>query len=286
MHVNDNPLKGIFAMLLAVLSFSAMDASMKQLTQFYGPMQITSLRAGCALPFIVLWLASTNKLQHLFDARWSLHIFRAVLGITMLAAFIKGMESLSLANAYSIFFVAPLLITLLSVWWLKDKVNRKQWIAIFIGLAAVIYMLKPSGDQMLSTGALMVLLASVCYAVSAITVRILAKSDHASNMVFWLMTMIMLGAGSLAMLDWRPLQLAHWPLLLGIGITGALGQVFITEAFRLAPPSIIAPFEYTALVWGLGFDIVLWQIYPTASVMLGALVIMLSGLYLIWQQRK
>jgi len=126
----------------------------------------------------------------------------------------------------------------------------------------------------------------VCYAVSAITVRILAKSDHASNMVFWLMTMIMLGAGSLAMLDWRPLQLAHWPLLLGIGITGALGQVFITEAFRLAPPSIIAPFEYTALVWGLGFDIVLWQIYPTASVMLGALVIMLSGLYLIWQQRK
>jgi drug/metabolite transporter (DMT)-like permease len=286
MHNTDNPLKGIFAMLLAVFLFSGMDAAMKQLTDSYGPMQITCLRAACAWPFIVLWLAKTQRLQHLLDARWSLHVFRAVLGIIMLAAFIKSLETLSLADAYSIFFSAPLLITLLSVWWLKDKVNLKQWTAIAIGLLAVIYMLKPSGDNMLSIGAVMVLIASICYAVSAITVRILAKSDHAGNMVFWLMTMIMLGAGLLALPTWQTLQWQHWPLFLVIGLTGAAGQVFITEAFRLAPPSIIAPFEYTALVWGLGFDIVLWQLYPSSTMLLGSAVIMASGLYLIWQQNR
>ncbi len=286
MHNTDNPIKGILAMLLAVLLFSAMDAAMKQLTANYGPMQITCLRAACAWPFIMLWLAKTDRLKHLLQARWSLHFFRAVLGIIMLAAFIKSLETLSLADAYSIFFASPLLITLLSVWWLKDKVNTKQWVAIFVGLAAVIYMLKPTGDNLLSIGALMVFIAAICYAVSAITVRILAKSDHAGNMVFWLMTLIMVGAGALAFPTWQPLQLDHWPLFLVIGCTGAAGQVFITEAFRLAPPAVIAPFEYTALIWGLGFDIVLWQHYPSLSMLLGAGVIMASGLYLIWQQNR
>lgn len=286
MQNTDHPLKGIVAMILAVLLFSGMDAAMKQLTTSYGPMQITCLRAACAWPFIVLWLTKTQRLRHLFDARWSLHCLRAVLGIIMLAAFIKSLETLSLADAYSIFFSAPLLITLLSVWWLKDKVNLKQWVAIIIGLLAVLYMLKPSGENMRSIGAVMVLIASICYAISAITVRILAKSDHAGNMVFWLMTMIMLGAGLLAWPSWQPLEWQHWPLFLIIGLTGAAGQVFITEAFRLAPPSVIAPFEYTALVWGLGFDIVLWQLYPSSAMLIGAAVIIASGLYLVWQQDR
>lgn len=286
MQNTDHPLKGIVAMILAVLLFSGMDAAMKQLTTSYGPMQITCLRAACAWPFIVLWLTKTQRLRHLFDARWSLHCLRAVLGIIMLAAFIKSLETLSLADAYSIFFSAPLLITLLSVWWLKDKVNLKQWVAIIIGLLAVLYMLKPSGENMRSIGAVMVLIASICYAISAITVRILAKSDHAGNMVFWLMTMIMLGAGVLAWPSWQPLEWQHWPLFLIIGLTGAAGQVFITEAFRLAPPSVIAPFEYTALVWGLGFDIVLWQLYPSSAMLIGAAVIIASGLYLVWQQDR
>ena len=286
MQNTDHPLKGIVAMILAVLLFSGMDAAMKQLTTSYGPMQITCLRAACAWPFIVLWLTKTQRLRHLFDARWSLHCLRAVLGIIMLAAFIKSLETLSLADAYSIFFSAPLLITLLSVWWLKDKVNLKQWVAIIIGLLAVLYMLKPSGENMRSIGAVMVLIASICYAISAITVRILAKSDHAGNMVFWLMTMIMLGAGLLAWPSWQPLEWQHWPLFLIIGLTGAAGQVFITEAFRLAPPSVIAPFEYTALVWGLGFDIVLWQLYPSSAMLVGAAVIIASGLYLVWQQDR
>lgn len=285
MQTTDNRLRGIIAMLLAVLFFAGMDASMKALTTSYSPMQITFLRAACAWPLIVLWLWHGNRLQYLMQARWSLHLLRAVLGILMLSSFIFAIKTLSLGDAYAIFFAAPFLITILSVWWLKEYVAPRQWLAIAIGMAAIVYMLKPDGDQLLSLGALAALLSAFCYAVSGITVRILARSEPSGNMVFWLMTFIGIGAGLLAIPDWQPLQLQHWPYFLAIAVTGAIGQFCITEAFRQAPPSVVAPFEYTALVWGMGFDLLLWQVWPDHRLLIGSAVIISSGLYLIWQER-
>ncbi len=278
-------LKGILAMLVAVAMFSCMDAAMKSLVDHYSAMQIACLRGLLAWPLVVMWLFATRRVQHLLRARWPLHLFRAVLGITMLASFVFSLQSLSLADAYAIFFAAPLLITALSVWWLREKVDGRQWLAIVVGLLAVLYMLKPSGDNWLSLGALAALLAAVCYAVSGITVRVLARTDDSGNMVFWLMTLLTLGAGLLAWPDWKTLQAQHWLPFLVIAMTGAVGQVAITEAFRLAPASVIAPFEYTAMLWGVGFDVLLWQVWPSAAVLLGAGVIMASGLYLIARER-
>lgn len=278
-------LKGILAMLVAVAMFSCMDAAMKSLAGHYSAMQIACLRGLLAWPLVVVWLFATRRVHHLLRARWPLHLFRAVLGITMLASFVYSLQTLSLADAYAIFFAAPLLITALSVWWLREKVDTRQWLAIIVGLLAVLYMLKPSGDNWLSLGALASLLAAVCYAISAITVRVLARTDDSGNMVFWLMTLLTLGAGLLAWPEWKTLQMQHALPFLVIAITGAVGQVFITEAFRLAPASIIAPFEYTAMLWGVGFDVLLWQVWPSAAVLLGAGVIMASGLYLIARER-
>lgn len=100
------------------------------------------------------------------------------------------------------------------------------------------------------------------------------------------MTFIMLGAGLLALPQWQPLQLTLWPAYVLIGVSGFIGQLAITEAFRIAPGSVVAPFEYTALLWAIGFDIVLWQVFPDSRMLLGATVIMASGLYLLWQQRR
>ncbi len=283
---NDRPTRGIIAMLLAVAFFAAMDAGMKALTQYHSPMQIACLRGALAWPFVVLWLWQSGQVKHLLKARWSLHLLRAALGITMLWAFVFSLQSLALADAYAIFFAAPFIITLLSAWWLKEYVAPRHYVVLAIGLAAVFYMLKPDAGQWFSLGALGALLAAFCYAVSAITVRVLARSDGAGNMVFWLMTFLALGAGVLALPNWQPLQPALWSVYLLIGVAGFLGQITITEAFRIAPAAVVAPFEYTALLWGIGFDIVLWQLYPDSRVLLGASVIMLCGLYLLWQQKR
>jgi drug/metabolite transporter (DMT)-like permease len=92
-------------------------------------------------------------------------------------------------------------------------------------------------------------------------------------------------AGSLAMPTWVPIRSEHWILIGAIGIFAAVGQHLLTEAFRHAPPSVVAPFEYTALLWGMAIDRIVWGVLPTSRVYIGGGIVIVSGLYLIWRER-
>jgi drug/metabolite transporter (DMT)-like permease len=188
---------------------------------------------------------------------------------------------LPLSTAYSIFFVAPLLITALSVPFLGERVGPRRWTAIAVGFAGVLVVLRPTGAGMLTTAGLAVLLAALGYAVSAITVRVLARTDSTQAMVVWLMLLMAVGAGLLAWPQWTPLRTEHAWIIIGIGIAGALGQWAITEAFRLGEASLLAPLEYTALVWGVLLDATLWGVLPDSVTWFGAGIIVASGLYLL-----
>jgi drug/metabolite transporter (DMT)-like permease len=192
---------------------------------------------------------------------------------------------LPLSTAYSIFFVAPLLITALSVPILGERVGPRRWTAIGIGLLGVLVVLRPTGEGVLTTAGFAVLVAALGYAVSAITVRVLARTDSTQAITFWLLALMGLGAGALAWPDWVPLRAEHAWLIGGIGIAGAIGQYAITEAFRLGEASLIAPLEYTALVWGVALDLALWGVLPDAITWLGAAIIIASGLYLIRREK-
>ncbi|HEX5756478.1 MAG TPA: DMT family transporter, partial [Arenimonas sp.] len=121
--------------------------------------------------------------------------------------------------------------------------------------------------------------------VSAIAVRVLHRTDSGQSMVFWMLAMLSLGATAMAWPQWQPITAAHGPWLLGIGLTGFLGQIAITEAFRHGEASVVAPFEYSAMAWALLLDWALWQLLPDGVTMLGAGIIVASGLYLIRRER-
>jgi drug/metabolite transporter (DMT)-like permease len=104
-------------------------------------------------------------------------------------------------------------------------------------------------------------------------------------MVFWLMTFIAIGAGLLAIPVWRPLRHEHLWIVCGMGVSGSVGQWAVTEAFRRGEASFIAPFEYTALIWGMGLDWFVWKTIPTAVTLAGASVIIASGIYLVRRER-
>ena len=190
-----------------------------------------------------------------------------------------------LSGAYAIFFVAPLLITALSVPLLGERVGPRRWGAIAAGLAGVVVALRPTGEGMASLAGLAVLLAALGYAVSAITVRLLSRTDSTQAMVVWLMALIALGAGALAWPAWVPIARGDLWIVGAIGVTGALGQVAVTEAFRQGEASLVAPFEYTALAWGVGLDLALWGVLPDAATWLGAAVVVASGLYMLHRER-
>ncbi|HWI23902.1 MAG TPA: DMT family transporter [Lysobacter sp.] len=275
-----------FLMMLASVGLLAlMDAGLKLLSAHYPAFEVAALRGAASLPLVLAWALLTTGGASLLRVRWSLHLLRGVLGVGMMACFVYALRTLPLSTAYSIFFVAPLLITALSVPFLGEHVGPRRWVAIGIGLLGVLVVLRPTGEGVLSMAGLAVLVAAFGYATSAITVRILARSDNNQAMVVWLMAFMALGAGALALPHWVPLQPAHAWLIAGVGVAGALGQYAITEAFRLGEASLLAPLEYTALVWGVAFDLALWGVLPDAITWLGAGIIVASGLYLLRRER-
>ncbi len=278
-------LYSIYAMLLAVFMFALMDTAMKLLSARYPAMQVAALRAMCSLPLVAAYLAWRGAFTGVFRVRWPMHLLRAMLGILMLALFAFGLQKLSLAEAYSIFFIAPALITALSVLLLKERVDLARWVAIGVGLTGVLVVLRPSGAGFLTVGGLAVLGSAACYAISAITVRVLARTDRSEHTVFWLMVMISIGAGALAAPGWIAMPAGEIPLLCGLAVSGFIGQLAITEAFSHGEASSVAPFEYSALAWGVGLDWLLWRALPDSYTLLGAAIIIGSGLYLIRHEK-
>jgi drug/metabolite transporter (DMT)-like permease len=278
-------LRSIVFMLGAVCFFSLMDAVMKFLAGTYPPMQVAALRGLSALPFVLVYVAWLGAGRSLLRVRWPLHLLRGALSIAMLSLFAFSLRELPLAEAYTIFFVAPLLITLLSIPVLKERVRLSHWAAIVAGMAGVLVALRPSHEGFFTLGALAVLGAAACYAASAIAGRLLSRTDASVTLVFWTTVALALGAGLLAAPQWVPVARADWSLVLALAVTGFIGQVCITEAFRHGQAAVVAPFEYTALAWGVGLDWVLWRTFPDAWTWAGGAIIVASGLYLVRRER-
>ena len=273
--------KAVVTMLAAVALFCVMDAGLKQLSAHYPSIQVAALRGAASLPLALAWALMTTGWRSLLRVRWPLHALRGALGVMMIAAFVHGVRTLPLSTAYSIFFVAPLLITALSGPLLGERVGRRRWIAIAIGMLGVLIVLRPTGEGVMTTAGLAVLLSALGYAVAAITVRVLASTDSTQAMVVWLMASMAAGAGALAAPGWVALRGEHAGLIAGVGIAGALGQYAITEAFRMGEASLLAPLEYSALVWGAVLDLTLWHVLPDRVTWIGAAVIVASGWYLV-----
>jgi drug/metabolite transporter (DMT)-like permease len=272
-------------MLVAVGFFAFMDTVLKVLSTRYPALQVAALRGWVALPLIVLWIQWRGTWHTVWRIRWPLHLLRGVLAIGMLTFFTYGLKQLPLANAYTLFFVAPILITVLSAPVLGERVPRAHWWAVAGGMVGVLVALRPGVDGWVSWAALAVLGSAVCYAVAAVAARLSSRTDSSESLMLWIMVMVALGASTLAAPHWVPVQAGDAWLLAALAIAGFGGQLFITEAFRHGQASAVAPFEYTALAWGLGVDWLVWNALPDAYTLMGGAIIIASGLYVVRHER-
>jgi drug/metabolite transporter (DMT)-like permease len=276
-------LRAITAMVAACAMFACMDALLKALSGTYPPLQVTALRGLTAMPLVCLYLLWRRQTGAVFSRRlrWRLHLLRGVITVAMMALFTYGLKTLGLAEAYTLTFVAPLIITMLSVPMLKETVPPRHWVAIALGLGGVVVALRPDQGAFLSIGALAVLAAAVCYAVSNVVGRIISRSEPSATLVFWTTASMALGGGLLSAAQWVDILPAHGPLLAGLAISGFLGQLAISEAFRHGQASAVAPFEYTALAWAVTLDWMVWHAVPDAYTLAGGAIIIASGIYLV-----
>ncbi len=273
-------------MLMAVASFAGMDAMLKVFSQHYPAMEVAFLRGLASLPFMALPALVKGRYHDLKPNRLGMHLLRGSLMVVMLAGFIYAVRTLSLANVYSIFLAEPLIVTALAVPLLGDRVGWRNWIAVCVGLVGVLVMLKPSASGFVTIGALAALVAAIAYALGVIALRVITRTDSTTSVIVWTVGLMTLMTGFIAVPAWVPLQREHWGWLVALGVCGALGQHLLTEAFRSAPPSVVAPFEYTALVWGVLIDWVFWNVLPASRMYLGGGIVIASGLYLIWLEHS
>jgi drug/metabolite transporter (DMT)-like permease len=277
---------GMAAMLTGVAAFAFMDAGLKLLSQHYSATQVAALRGLAALPVVFAWALYAGGARQLVQVRWPLHIARGLLSVLMMITFTFGLRELSLARAYSLFFVAPMLIAIFSMFFFGERVGRAQWAAIAVGFVGVLIVLKPETSGFGWAGSLAILCTALCYSLSNVLVKLIGRTDSTQSMVFWMTCMLAIGSTALALPGWQPLREEHFLWCVGIAITGAVGQWGITYAFKQAPAATVAPLEYSGLAWVIVIDYLGWSVVPGWRTLLGAAVIIASGLYLVRHEAR
>jgi len=277
---------GIASMLAGMAAVSVMDALAKWLAAGYPISELVFFRSLFALPlvFFILWQQRGGVAA--LTPRWRLgHALRASLSLGALFAFFTGLRYLPLAEAISIAFAAPLFVTALSVPILGERVGPRRWAAVVAGFLGVLIMTRP-GAEAFRPEALYILAAALCYALSMLVTRRLARSET-TPAVMLSGICVALAVSVLALpFGWRtPVGADFWLFVL-LGVVGGIGMYFMTQAYRYAPAAVIAPFDYTALLWGTLIGWLVWQELPGTNVWFGAAIVIASGLYIVHRETR
>jgi drug/metabolite transporter (DMT)-like permease len=290
---------GIACIVAAMLALSLQDSLIKWLGASYALHQIVLTRSLIAAAVTLVVLAATARLALLRTRRWSLHLSRGLLLVASNSFFFLGLIAMPIAEAVAMFFVAPLFITLLSVLLLAEPVGPRRLLAVLVGFAGVVIVVRP-GSGLFGYVALLPVGAAATYAIMQILTRRLGTTDSAVAMAFSVQIVFIaagiamglaVGDGRFAGSDdpsldfllraWRMPSAADVPLFALVGLLIAAASVLLSQAYRITEAATIAPFEYIALpfaaIWGLLF----WGEVPDATALVGMTLIIASGIFIV-----
>jgi drug/metabolite transporter (DMT)-like permease len=278
-------LLGIGLMCAALLCFSCLDATAKWLNRSVDPMLTVWWRYAASVILVSFLINPWTEPGMLRTNRLGLQIVRSVLLFLSTAANFVALQYLQLAETISIMFSTPLMVALLAGPVLGEWIGPRRLIAIGFGFIGVLIVTRP-GLGTMHPAILLSVAGSVCYAFYAITTRILAAHDSSRT------TMVYSGLAGVALmtpaLPWiwsSPASPATWLLLLSLGFYGAFGHWLLILAHARAPAPILSPFIYTQIVWMLALGYFIFGDWPDAFTLVGASVVIASGLYLLYRER-
>jgi drug/metabolite transporter (DMT)-like permease len=280
MTAAQSPLRGIALMVFAVALYSIMDALVKGLAQTYHPFQVAFFRGLFALVPIGVMIAMRGGIRLLATRRIAGHATRSAMGVAALLMFFYAFAHMKLADVVAVGFAAPLFITALSVPLLGEEVGWRRWTAVILGFAGVVLVVDPGGD-VLNPVALVALAAAMFYALAVVTMRKLVATESNAAIVFYFSVAAALVCGAMMPFLWISPTLPHLALLILIGLLGGSAQYVMVEAFRWAPVSLLAPFDYTAIFWSLGFGYAFFGETSSVEMLIGVAIIAASGLYIL-----
>ncbi|MDD9909842.1 MAG: DMT family transporter [Ahrensia sp.] len=296
-----------FAILCALgsaLAFTVNDTTIKFLSGNYALHQLVLIRAAVAIIVtLAFFVPLDGGLKSLRITRPLLHLARGMCVVFANMAFFMSLATIKIAEATAILFIAPLIITALAVIFLGENVGPRRWIAILVGLLGVFIMVRP-GAGSFQAAALLPLVAAIAYAMLHVLTRKIGTADSAAAMAFYIqLTFIVvcsliglvLGDGRFAgtgypsidfvLRAWIWPPISDWGIIALAGLSSAVGGYLVSQAYRLAPASIIAPFEYAALPLALVWGLLIFGEWPDWLAWIGMALIIASGLYAYSRER-
>ncbi|PZQ97821.1 MAG: EamA family transporter [Cereibacter sphaeroides] len=294
---------GILSAVGGSLVFSVNDVTIKFLSGDYALHELVLIRSSIGLMVMLCFiLPFQGGLPALRTKRLGAHLLRALCVVASNLFYFLGLAAMPLADAVAVFFIAPLLITALSVPILGEKVGPRRWFAVGLGLAGVIVMLRPGGSTF-HWVALLPVASALCYACMHMLTRHMGMTEKAATMAFYvqlsfitvcLIMGLIVGDGhlanqsdpSLAFLfrGWSWPHHGDWPIFLASGTASALGGFFIAQAYRLCEAGLVAPFEYVSMPMAIFWGATVFDTWPDTTAWIGIALICGGGLYMLWRE--
>lgn len=276
---------------LGVLSFAVVDATTRLLRVDFdlGTWQITFLTR---IPSLIVALAVTaHAMGSPFRVQTKLlpmHMLRGALVLITTVTFFAALKYLPLADCIVIAFAAPIFLTALSGPLLGEKVGWRRWSAVAVGFAGVVVAIDPTasweGNVGLGTG--LVLGSALAYALTLLTLRKISGKEHTHNLLFYSTAFTLVASAVPAILEWQPIGWKAAGVMLIQGLASIAGQLAMIRAFRFGEASMLAPIEFTGLIWATAFGYWLWGDLPTVAIIIGAVLIIGASLYIAHREAR
>jgi drug/metabolite transporter (DMT)-like permease len=276
---------GILSMLTAASLFSVNNILIKYLSAGFPTTEVMFFRSLFALPvgLVIIWRAGGVALIRTRDPMG--HLTRALLGLAAMGFLFYAFKVLPATDTVAIFFGTPLVVTLLSIPMLGERVGWRRWLAVIVGFAGVMVIVRP-GAGAVDLGAAAGLAACVFFGLVSILLRRLSRTESSATIAFYYALYCTVLVGWVQPFLWTEPDLAALWLFLLLGTTGGIAQFFLTQAYRFAPASLVAPFDYSQLLWTAGLGFLVFGETPSLSTWIGAALIVASGFYIFQREAR
>ena len=291
-----NLLKGVSFKLVSALLFAAMAALVRQLGEVAPVGQMVFFRSAFAIvPVLVIYALRGELMSAVRTSRPLGQLGRGTLSTFGMFTNFGALTRLPLADVTAISFASPLITVALAALILKERVRIYRWSAVIVGFLGVIVMLVPHfepghyaaiGTATAAVGSALAIASSISNAGTVIQTRRLTQSETTSCIVFYF-SLICAIAGALTLpFAWHTPTGSELAKLIALGFLGGLAHIFLTESYRFAAASVVAPFDYTSMLWALLLGYWLFGELPAPLVYVGATIVAGAGLFVIWRERK
>mgnify|MGYP006210820221 FL=1 len=274
---------GIGLLLTAMFTMTAMDAAVKWAVADYSLQQVNFIRSVAAMIvlFPVVW--NEGGLRAFRVTKPRVHVWRTILILIISYTWFFALGRMKLADIGAIVMISPLLITSLSALLLKEYVGARRWIAVGVGFLGMLIIVRP-GTGVFNPVALLAVTVALGYALFVLSNRANRDSESLTALTYYPLFGIFIVSGLLSPLDWTAPTIGAWAAMIFVGVCAGIGHLCLTLAFRYASPPVIAPLEYTGLIWAVLFGYVLFDELPDRWTVFGMCLIAAAGVFVVYRE--